>query len=240
MGGYNMKEKLLIVEDDEAIASIVKEHLEKEGYEVLWSSSGKEGLEDFKKGKFNLVMVDIMLPEMDGFTLCKNIRWVDEEVPIIIISAKQNEVDKVKGLKLGADDYITKPFSLMELAARVEAQLRRHRKSEGSIFQSERLEFNNGLSIIPEESTVLIHNSEVALTSKEYELLYLMAQNPNKNFSKEELYEHIWESVEVEGNNTVTVHIKALREKIKDSIKNPVFIQTVWGVGYKFIGEQKL
>jgi DNA-binding response OmpR family regulator len=235
-----MKERLLIVEDDEAIASIIKEHLEKEGYEVLWSSSGKEGLEDFKKGMVHLVMVDIMLPEMDGFTLCENIRWINEEVPIIIISARQSEIDKVKGLKLGADDYITKPFSLIELAARVEAQMRRHRKNEGITRQSERLEFNKGLTIMPTEGRVLIENNEIALTSKEYELLYLMAQNPNKAFSKEELYRHIWDSVDVEGNNTVTVHIKALREKIKDSIKSPIFIQTVWGVGYKFIGEKKI
>lgn len=234
-----MKEKLLVVEDDEAIASIIKEYLEKEGYEIIWSSSGKEGLEDFKKGKIHLVMVDIMLPEMDGFTLCKNIRWINEEVPIIIISAKQSEMDKVKGLKIGADDYITKPFSLIELAARVEAQLRRYRKNEGIMWQSERLEFNKGITIIPREGRVLIESGEVALTSKEYELLYLMAQNPNKVFSKEELYKHIWESVDVDGNNTVTVHIKSLREKIKDSIKNPIFIQTVWGVGYKFIGEKK-
>lgn len=235
-----MKEKILIVEDDEAIASIMKEHLIKEGYEVGWSSTGKEGLEDFKKEEFQLVMVDIMLPEMDGFTLCKNIRWLNEEVPIIIVSAKLTDLDKVKGLKLGADDYITKPFSLMEVSARIEAHLRRHRKKENYVPQDRRLEFKKGLIIIPEDNRVIVKEHEISLTSKEFEILLLMAQNPNKIFSKEELYKHIWQSIDVDGNNTVTVHIKALREKIKDNIKNPTFIQTVWGTGYKFIGERNI
>lgn len=234
-----MKEKLLIVEDDEAIASILKEHLEKDGYEVQWSSTGKEGLEDFKKEAFHLVMVDIMLPEMDGFTLCKNIRWINEDIPILIISAKQTDMDKVNGLRLGADDYITKPFSLLEVSARVEAHLRRYRRKEGTAHNDKKLEFKNGLTISLEENIAAIEGKDVGLTSKEFELLLLMAQNPHKPFSKQELYEHIWQSVDVEGNNTVTVHVKALREKIKDDIKNPHFIQTVWGIGYKFIGEKK-
>ena len=235
-----MKEKILIVEDDEAIASIMQEHLEKEGYKVFWSSTGKEGLEDFKREEFQLVMIDIMLPEMNGFTLCKNIRWLNEEVPIIIVSAKQTDSDKVRGLKLGADDYITKPFSLMEISARIEAHLRRHRKKENYIPLDKKLEFKKGLTIIPEDNRVILKDYEISLTSKEFEILFLMAQNPNKVFSKEELYQHIWENIDVKGNNTVTVHIKALREKIKDNIKNPTFIQTVWGTGYKFIGERSI
>lgn len=232
-----MKERILIVEDDEAIANIIKEHLEKEGYEISWASTGKEGLEDFKKGNFDLVMIDIMLPEMDGFSLCKNIRWISE-VPILIVSAKQTDLDKVKGLKLGADDYITKPFSLIEISARVEAHLRRYRKKE-DISDNNKLEFKNDLTILLTENTVLLKGEEISLTSKEFDLLLLMAQNPNKTFSKKELYEHIWQSLDVEGNNTVTVHVKALREKLKDDVKNPTFIQTVWGTGYKFIGEGK-
>ncbi|WP_097027689.1 response regulator transcription factor [Clostridium peptidivorans] len=232
-----MKERLLIVEDDEAIANILKEHLEKEGYEINWSSTGKEGLEDFKKYQFGLVMIDIMLPEMDGFTLCKNIRWINEDIPIIIVSAKQTDMDKVKGLKIGADDYVTKPFSLTEVSARVEAHLRRYRKTDRGSISNEKLVFKKGLIIIPEERKVTIEEKEIQVTLKEFELLQLMAQNPNKVFSKEELYQHIWQSVDVEGNNTVTVHIKELREKLRDSSKNPDFIQTVWGTGYKFIGE---
>ncbi|MBX4260809.1 response regulator transcription factor [Clostridium estertheticum] len=232
-----MKEKILIVEDDEAIASIMKEHLTKESYEVFWASTGKEGLEDFKKEEFQLVMVDVMLPEMDGFTLCKNIRWLNEEVPIIIVSAKQTELDKVKGLRSGADDYMTKPFSLMEISARIEAHLRRGRKKENYIQIDKILQFKDGLTIILEENRVLLNGYEVSLTSKEFEILTLMAQNPNKVFSKGDLYHHIWNNVDVNGNNTVTVHIKSLREKINDNIKKPTFIQTVWGTGYKFIGE---
>ncbi|MGV8980513.1 response regulator transcription factor [Clostridium sp.] len=235
-----MSEKILIVEDDEAIASIMKEHLTKEGYEVFWASTGKEGLEDFKKDEFQLVMVDVMLPEMDGFTLCKNIRWLNEEVPIIIVSAKQTELDKVKGLKAGADDYITKPFSLMEISARIEAHLRRNRKRENTIPLDKKLEFNKGLTIILEDNRVILKNHEISLTSKEFDILVLMAQNPNKVFSKGELYQHIWKNIDVKGNNTVTVHIKALREKIKDNIKNPTYIQTIWGTGYKFIGERNI
>lgn len=234
-----MKEKLLIVEDDEAIANILKEHLQKEGYEVWWSSTGKEGLDDFKKQTFHLVMIDIMLPEMDGYTLCKNIRWISE-VPILIISAKQTDLDKVKGLKLGADDYITKPFSLLEISARVEVQLRRYRKSKGISLSVNSIEFIQGLTILPEENRVLLKNIEIPLTSKEFELLLLMSQNPNKTFSKKELYEHIWQSIDVDGNNTVTVHVKSLREKLGDDVKKPTFIQTVWGTGYKFIGEKKI
>ncbi|ADK13850.1 MULTISPECIES: response regulator transcription factor [Clostridium] len=235
-----MGERLMIVEDDEAIANILKEHLEKEGYEVNWASSGKEGLEDFKTYEFALVMIDIMLPEMDGFTLCKNIRWINEDIPVVIISAKQTEMDKVKGLKLGADDYITKPFSLIEVSARIEAHLRRYKKVDRESAVNGILKFKNGLIIIPEEKKVTVNEKEIQMTIKEFELLSLMAQNPNKVFSKEELYHHIWESMDVEGNNTVTVHIKELREKIGDSSKNPTFIKTVWGVGYKFIGEKSI
>lgn len=234
-----MKEKLLIVEDDEAIANILKEHLQKEGYEVWWSSTGKEGLDDFKKQNFHLVMIDIMLPEMDGYTLCKNIRWISE-VPILIISAKQTDLDKVKGLKLGADDYITKPFSLLEISARVEVHLRRYRKSKGISLSVNSIEFIEGLTILPEENRVLLKNIEIPLTSKEFDLLLLMSQNSNKTFSKKELYEHIWQSIDVDGNNTVTVHVKSLREKLGDDVKKPTFIQTVWGTGYKFIGEKKI
>lgn len=230
-----MREKLLIVEDDLEIANILKEHLQKEGYEVNWSSTGKEGLEDFKQGEYDLLLVDIMLPEMDGFSLCKNIR-LQSEVPILIISARQADLDKVKGFKLGADDYITKPFSLVEIAARVEAHLRRFKAKAYS--ESENiLTFKKGLSITSDEKDVCIKEKKISLTAKEFDLLLLMAQNPNRTFSKKELYENIWGSADIDGNNTVTVHIKALREKLGDDIKNPSYIQTVWGTGYKFIGE---
>ncbi|MBV7272487.1 response regulator transcription factor [Clostridium sp. PL3] len=162
-----MKERLLIVEDDEAIANILKEHVEKEGYEVTWASTGKEGLEDFKKENFQLAMIDIMLPEMEGFSLCKNIRWISE-IPILIISAKQADLDKVKGLKLGADDYITKPFSLIEISARVEAHLRRYRKKEGANENSNSLEFKNDLTILLEENAVVLKEKNSIIGNQDY------------------------------------------------------------------------
>lgn len=231
-----MKEKILIVEDDEEIALCIKEYIEKTGYEVLWASTGKEGYEEFKEEKFSLLMIDIMMPEMDGLTLCKNIR-LTSDVPILIISAKNEDGDKVRGLNIGADDYITKPFSLVELQARVESHLRRYRRYHGIENNEHILKFKKGLVIYKEGKYVEVDETNIHLTSKEFELLMLMAENPNKTFKKSELYEILWGEKDVQGNNTVTVHIKELREKLKEDVKNPNFIETVWGTGYKFIGE---
>ncbi|NOH15359.1 response regulator transcription factor [Clostridium cochlearium] len=231
-----MKEKILIVEDDEEIALCIKEYIEKTGYEVLWASTGKEGYEEFKEEKFSLLMIDIMMPEMDGLTLCKNIR-LTSDVPILIISAKNEDGDKVRGLNIGADDYITKPFSLVELKARVESHLRRYRRYHGIENNEHILKFKKGLVIYKEGKYVEVDGTNIHLTSKEFELLMLIAENPNKTFKKSELYEILWGEKDVQGNNTVTVHIKELREKLKEDVKNPNFIETVWGTGYKFIGE---
>lgn len=231
-----MKEKILIVEDDEEIALCIKEYIEKTGYEVLWASTGKEGYEEFKEEKFSLLMIDIMMPEMDGLTLCKNIR-LTSDVPILIISAKNEDGDKVRGLNIGADDYITKPFSLVELQARVESHLRRYRRYHGIENNEHILKFKKGLVIYKEGKYVEVDETNIHLTSKEFELLMLMAENPNKTFKKSELYEILWGEKDVQGNNTVTVHIKELREKLKEDVKNPNFIEIVWGTGYKFIGE---
>lgn len=231
-----MKEKILIVEDDEEIALCIKEYIEKTGYTVLWASTGKEGYEEFKEEKFSLLMIDIMMPEMDGLTLCKNIR-LTSDVPILIISAKNEDGDKVRGLNIGADDYITKPFSLVELQARVESHLRRYRRYHGIENNDYILKFKRGFVIYKEGKYVEVDGTNIHLTSKEFELLMLMAENPNKTFKKSELYEILWGEKDVQGNNTVTVHIKELREKLKEDVKNPNFIETVWGTGYKFIGE---
>lgn len=232
-----MNEKILIVEDDEAIASILSEHLKKEGYTVNWASTGIEGLKDFKAEIFDLVMLDIMMPEMDGYSLCQNMRLTNEDIAIIFISAKHEESDKIAGLKLGADDYITKPFSLAEVSARVSAHLRRQRKSEKN-SSVDMMEFKDGLLISELEKKVTLLGEEIQLTGKEFELLILMTKNPGRIFSKGELYQNVWQSIDIEDNNTVTVHIKSIREKLKDSSKNPKFIQTVWGTGYKFIGSK--
>ena len=209
-----MNEKILIVEDDESIASILIEHLRADGYIVNWASNGSEGLKDFKMESYKLLILDIMMPGMDGFTLCENIRLVNEDVPVIFISAKHEAVDKVKGLNIGADDYITKPFSLSELSARVGAQLRRYRRREGNIGNNQ-IEFKDGLTINIEEKKIMLYENEIQLTGKEFDLLVLMAKNQGKIFAKSELYQNVWQIMDLEDNNTVTVHIKAIREKLK-------------------------
>lgn len=235
-----LKERILIVEDDEDIVRVVKNYLERAGYVVNWASTGREGLSDFKNNEYQLVMVDLMLPEMDGFTLCKNIRWTSD-VPILIISAKNTDEDKVKGLKLGADDYITKPFSLVELEARVNSHLRRYRRYNNENMEGDNIiRFDNGLSIDKENMKVMVDGNEISMTPKEFSLIELLAENPDKTFSKKEIYEHIWNQEELYDNNTVTVHIKEIRTKLKDSTKEPIYIQTVWGIGYKFLGKKTL
>lgn len=236
LGGTAMGAKILIVEDDPQIAFIVKEMLEEKGYEVTWATTGLEGHEDFKLGKFDLVLIDLMLPEMDGFTLCKHIR-LTSDVPILIISAKQDDVDKVKSLGLGADDYIEKPFSLVELEARIQSHLRRWYRFNGQTqTSSTTLTFNDGLKIDTKSQKVFIDDEHIYLTAKEFELLDLLASQPNTVFTKELLFQQIWEQSFEGGMHTVTVHVKALREKLRDSAKNPRWIATVWGRGYEFIG----
>lgn len=231
-----MQTRLLLVEDDPEIARIVRDIFLREGYQVTWATTGLEGWEDFQAEHFDIVLVDLMLPEMDGLTLCKNIR-LKSDVPMIIISARKEDEDKVKGLGLGADDYVAKPFSLVELKARVESQLRRWHRYQRIEVDTNETKFTNGLVAKWEHEKVLLHHKEVSLTGKEYDLFKVLAQNPQKVFSKSELYEHVWQQIDAEGLHTVTVHIRSLREKLSDPVKNPIFIQTVWGKGYRFIGE---
>lgn len=232
-----MKARLLLVEDDPEIARVVRDMFVQEGYFVTWATTGLEGWEDFQNDQYDLVLVDIMLPEMDGLTLCKNIRW-NSDVPLVIISARKEEFDKVEGLNIGADDYISKPFSLKELKARVESQLRRWRRYQGVPKDEQKTEFHGGLTIYWEQHKVEIYGEKVNLTVKEFELLKVIAQNPQRVFSKSELFEHVWNTVDEQGLHTVTVHVKSLRDKLKDPVKTPMFIQTVWGKGYQFIGER--
>ncbi|KAB8136754.1 response regulator transcription factor [Gracilibacillus oryzae] len=228
---------ILLVEDDKEIARICRDHLLRQGMRVTWASTGKEGWEDFNQATYDLVLVDLMLPEMDGFQLCKNIR-LNSDIPLLIISAKLEEEAKIKGLDLGADDYITKPFSLEELVARVKSHLRRYQRYQGIEPQSNQINFNNGLTINMEQRLVATYDTEIPLTSKEFALLQLFVQHPNRTFTKAELYEHVWGEVEGIGNNTINVHIKSLRNKLDEQMKEPKWIETVWGTGYRFIGEQ--
>lgn len=228
--------RLLLVEDDPEIARVVRDMFLREGYEVTWATTGLEGWEDFQTSSYDIVLVDIMLPEMDGFTLCKNIRW-KSNVPMIIISALKEDEDKVEGLHLGADDYLAKPFSLAELRARVESHLRRWKRYKGVPQHDKKTDYANGLVINWDQQKINLNGMDVSITAKEFDLLKVMAQNPQRVFSKKELYGHVWNQPDVEGLHTVTVHIKSLREKMKDPVKSPMFIKTVWGKGYRFIGE---
>ena len=232
-----MPAHLLLVEDDPEIARVIQDMLRTVGHEVAWATTGMEGWEDFQQSNYDLVLVDLMLPEMDGFTLCKNIRW-ESDVPIIIISAKREDGDKVEGLQLGADDYVEKPFSLVELSARIQAQLRRWKRYNGTETVSEnKAHFTHDLTIFWDQQKVLIAGDEIRLTTTEFDLLRVLARNSERIFSKKELYEHVWNEMDAENAHTVTVHIKSLRSKLGDPVKAPQFIQTVWGTGYQFIGE---
>lgn len=236
-GGIRVNARILIVEDDPEIARVVRDMLIRENCEVTWATTGLEGWEDFQSSTYDLVLVDLMMPEMDGLTLCKNIRW-KSNVPIMIISARKEDEDKVEGLQLGADDYLAKPFSLIELKARIESLLRRWKRYEGKKTDKKKNDYIHGLSIYLDEQKVVLDRTEIPLTMKEFAILELLSQNPNRIFTKSEVYQHVWKQTDAEGLHTVTVHIKSLREKLNDPVKTPRFIRTVWGKGYQFIGER--
>lgn len=235
------KDNILLVEDDPEIARILLDHLRREGYAVTWASSGLESWEDFRKGEYQLVLLDLMLPEMDGFTVCKHVRLISD-VPVLIMSARHQEESKLKGLGLGADDYITKPFSLAEFTARIEAHLSRYRRYQGrqsgSSSSSVLQQYNDGLSIHPLNQQVMLNGTELQLTGKEGALLMLLASHQGRAFTKTEIYEHVWGQPAEASSSTVTVHVKSLRAKLGDEPHQPRWIQTVWGSGYRFIGER--
>ena len=222
--------RILIVEDELDLANIIKDYLEKELYEVEICSQGDEAIEIFDKFKPSLVILDLMLPGMNGYEICKNIRK-KSTIPILILSAKIDEFDKVKGLDLGADDYITKPFRPRELLARVNAQLRR-----SQVFNKENLEIIEieNIRIYTKEYKVEKDGRDLDLSRNEFELLMFLSKNPRQVFSREQLYDRIWGFDSYGDLNTVTVTINRLRQKIEDNPKNPKYILTVWGVGYKF------
>jgi DNA-binding response OmpR family regulator len=232
----NNRGSILLVEDDKEIARIICDHLRKEGCHITWASTGKEGWEDFKQESYDLVLVDLMLPEMDGFTLCKTIR-LESDIPLLIVSARHEDESKIRGLELGADDYLTKPFSLEELSARISSHLRRYHRYLNKPGEENSSKYEHGLKIDFSKKICYLNDEPLLLTSKELALLLLLAKNPFQTFSKSELYEHIWQQEDVDGNNTVTVHIKSVRTKLNDGSRSAKFIQTVWGVGYRFIGE---
>ncbi|MCR3759412.1 response regulator transcription factor [Clostridium felsineum] len=227
-------EKILIVDDDKEIIDFMAFNLKNEGYIVLKAYDGKEALQLVEKNEVHLIVLDIMMPELDGMEVCRRVRMT-KNIPIIILSAKSSEVDKVVGLSTGADDYIVKPFSNMEFIARIKAQLRRYIYLNDNCKQKsiDSLIMVSGLEINKETFKVKVYEKEINLTKTEYEIVLLMAENPNRVFPLEEIFERVWKEKYFLGNNTVMVHIARIREKIEDNPREPKIIKTVWGVGYK-------
>ena len=225
--------RLLIIEDEEAIAELEKDYLELSGFDVEIENNGQSGLDRALAEEFDLYILDLMLPEVDGFEICKRIRK-EKNTPVLMVSAKKDDIDKIRGLGLGADDYITKPFSPSELVARVKAHLARYERLIGSsVPQNEIIEIR-GLRIDKTARRVYVNGVEKQFTTKEFDLLSFLAQNPNHVYSKEELFKRIWDMESVGDIATVTVHIKKIREKIEFNTAKPQYIETIWGVGYRF------
>jgi DNA-binding response OmpR family regulator len=225
--------KILIIEDEESIAELEKDYLELSGFTVEIENSGDDGLKRALEEKFDLLILDLMLPGTDGFEICKRVRKV-KNTPILMVSAKKEDIDKIRGLGLGADDYITKPFSPSELVARVKAHLARYERLIGSGVQENEIIEIRGLKIDKTARRVYVNGEERSFTTKEFDLLTFLAQNPNHVFTKEELFCRIWDMESVGDIATVTVHIKKIREKIEFNTSKPQYIETIWGVGYRF------
>lgn len=225
--------KILIVEDEEAIADLEKDYLELSDFEVTIENSGDKGLETALKGSFDLVILDLMLPGMDGFEVCKQIRE-EKNIPIIMVSAKKDDIDKIRGLGLGADDYMTKPFSPSELVARVKAHMARYDRLVGSNQKVNDIIEIRGLKIDKTARRVYVDGEERMFTTKEFDLLTFLAENPNHVYSKEELFREIWDMDSIGDIATVTVHIKKIREKVEYDTAKPQYIETIWGIGYRF------
>ncbi|MDD6573364.1 MAG: response regulator transcription factor [Thermoflexaceae bacterium] len=225
--------RILIIEDEEAIAELEKDYLEVNGYEAVIENQGDTGLIRVLKEDFDLVILDVMLPGMDGFQVCSEIRNV-KDIPIIMVSAKKEDIDKIRGLGFGADDYMTKPFSPGELVARVKAHLARYERLVGGGNTKNRIIEIHGLKIDQDARKVFVNGEEKQLTAREYDMLLYFVQNPNKAIPKKELFSAVWGLESFGDISTVTVHINKLRDKIEYDSSNPQYIETVWGVGYRF------
>ena len=225
--------RILIVEDEESIAELEKDYLELSGFEVEIENDGEMGLKRALEENFDLYILDLMLPGVDGFEICKKIRE-SKNTPIIMVSAKKDDIDKIRGLGLGADDYITKPFSPSEMVARVKAHLSRYERLIGSGMPENEVIEIRGLKIDKTARRVYVNGEEKNFTTKEFDLLTFLAQNPNHVFTKEELFNKIWDMESLGDIATVTVHIKKIREKIEFNTAKPQYIETIWGVGYRF------
>ena len=225
--------RILIIEDEERIAELEKDYLELSGFEVEIENDGAEGLKKALSEEFDLFILDLMLPGVDGFEICRKVREV-KNTPIIMVSAKKEDIDKIRGLGLGADDYITKPFSPSEMVARVKAHLARYERLIGSSMPDNEIIEIRGLKIDKTARRVWVNGEEKNFTTKEFDLLTFLAQNPNHVYTKEELFNKIWDMESIGDIATVTVHIKKIREKIEFNTAKPQYIETIWGVGYRF------
>jgi DNA-binding response OmpR family regulator len=227
--------RILAVDDDPKIQKILKHTLSREGFEVILAASGEEALQKIRQYPPDLVVLDIMMPGMDGFETFQKLKALERDVPVIILSARSDEVDKVVGFRMGVDDYQTKPFSPTELSLRIKAVLRRF--GDSAKEQKQVLKFES-LILDYSKRTVTLNNHKIELTPKEFEVLWLLASNPNKVFTKANLLDKVWDSAFYGDDNTVTVHIRRLREKLEKEPSSPCYIKTVWGVGYKFEKEE--
>ena len=225
--------RVLIIEDEVAIADLEKDYLELSGFEVERENDGTVGLKRALTEDFDMYILDLMLPGVDGFEICKQIRE-EKNTPILMVSAKKDDIDKIRGLGLGADDYITKPFSPSELVARVKAHLARYERLIGSNMPENDIVEIRGIRIDKTARRVWVNGEEKQFTTKEFDLLTFLAENPNHVFTKEELFRQIWDMESIGDIATVTVHIKKIREKIEMNTNKPQYIETIWGVGYRF------
>ena len=229
------KYHILVVEDDKDIREGVEIYLKNQGYEVFQAANGKQGLEVVEQQEIHLAIVDIMMPVMDGVTMLMKLRMMNYDFPVIMLSAKSEEVDKIMGLNMGADDYITKPFTPMELLARVNSQLRRYRRFMEKLDRKEKMEnihIIGGLELNEDTMEASVDGEPVKLTPTEYKILLLLMKNPGRIFSAEEIYERVWNERAV-NTDTIMVHVRNIREKIEINPKEPKYLKVVWGVGYK-------
>ena len=225
-----MSRKVLVVDDEKLIVKGIRFNLEQDGMEVDCAYDGEEAVEKAKENKYDIILLDLMLPKMDGLEVCQQIREFSN-VPIVMLTAKGEDMDKILGLDYGADDYITKPFNPLELIARVKSAYRRYTKYNEK--SEENIIYINGLEIDQDKHICRLYETQIELTPMEFDILLYLAQKRGNVVSSEELFEKVWKEKYLENNNTVMVHIRRIREKLKENTKNPKFIKTVWGVGYK-------
>lgn len=225
--------KILIVEDESAIAELEKDYLELSGFEVEVANDGEAGLHKAMTEDYDLIILDLMLPGVDGFEICRQVR-TEKNTPIIMVSAKKDDIDKIRGLGLGADDYMTKPFSPSELVARVKAHMARYERLVGSAVEENKVIEIRGIKIDTTARRIWVNGEEKTFTTKEFDLLTFLASHPNHVYTKDELFSEIWDMESIGDIATVTVHIKKIREKIEFDTSKPQYIETIWGVGYRF------